>query len=171
MRYDTGGRQGPYTACQEHPTKYDSPKKGSLVEPDSVGMGLPSLGPSVRDGNCPSTATSGGETPAGSRRPTGGNWSRWMTRARSHLKGDDAAARITFHIYVSGTVPPCPASAGITRGVGPRCHSRSGDWAWVLTRRAPGEGVTTWDERAVHERHLLRLCGSDSRKRLRCAGH
>jgi hypothetical protein len=71
---------------------------------------------------------------------------------RNPLRGN-RAARVPFHIYESGTVPLCAASAAITQGVGPRCHSRAGGGPWCSH-----EGPCSVD--ATRGVHVGRACGA-----------
>jgi hypothetical protein len=78
MRYDTGGRQGPYTACQEHPTKRPSPKKGSQTKTDSV-VGIPNVGWSRAAPDGPNDGRQHPGRATDGRRPAGGKLSLQMT--------------------------------------------------------------------------------------------
>jgi hypothetical protein len=74
--------------------------------------------------------------------------SQQMTRDGCSLKGNIRAARVLCNIYRSGTVTLSWYDKGLPSGARTLVAGPPG------STRAPGEGVSTWDERAVHERHL-----------------
>jgi hypothetical protein len=123
--YIGAGRQGPYTACQERPTKGGSNTArppnidGSLSGERNAGLDAPSKMASSRLPGWWGNTHPGVTT---HRREI----SLWNCHAHQLLKGAGAVGRIVFHIYTPPTVNPPRSPVEGNGGVHPRVPSQQG---------------------------------------------